>query len=129
MPALDVDMALRNVAGRVATLRRAAQAYVARYSAGCPDLLNASEMQRWREVCHAQLGAAPAVGAAQVAQLAQALHQAVTAPDAKAAALAPQAGALDEHIRAVCVLLGQALAPLTAAAADAPAPADGPGDP
>ncbi len=109
MPALDVDMALRNVAGRVATLRRAAQAYVARYSAGCPDLLNASEMQRWREVCHAQLGAAPAVGAAQVAQLAQALHQAVTAPDAKAAALAPQAQQLNEQIQTLCDQLRQAL--------------------
>ena len=111
MPALDADMALRNVAGRVATLRRVAQAYVDRYGAGGPELLNPSDMQRWRELCHVQLGAAPAVGAAQVAQSAQVLHRAITAPGADATALAPLARALDEQMRAACAQLRQALAP------------------
>ena len=114
IPGLDVEMALHNVAGRVATLRRAVQAYVGRYGAGCPELLRPAELDQWREECHAQMGAGPVVGAIQVVQAAQALHRALVVPGASAVALAPQARALNEHILALCAQLKQSLGDLAA---------------
>ena len=66
MPELDIDVAMRNVRGRLPVLERVLQSFVNNYPEGLPASrmpADARALAVWREACHSLRGACAAIGA------------------------------------------------------------------
>ena len=69
---IDIDIALKSVAGQMPLLAKVLKRVVLTYSAGAPELIDhtgsdAEQLRRWSGACHSMRGALASIGATRIA--------------------------------------------------------------
>jgi signal transduction histidine kinase/CheY-like chemotaxis protein len=106
VPGVDVDRALRGVAGVAPLLERAVESFVANYGRGASELATAGQgddVARWKATSHSLRGALAAIGAFELADQAQVFEEQL-ADAAQPPALTVQLQALQLQARLVALV-------------------------
>ena len=114
IPELDLDVALRHVAGQMAALERMLRRFITTYAEGLPDLADATgdevELQaRWRTACHSVRGALSTIGATALLAEVGAFEQALGS-DAPVRSLAPKGLSIHRRLLDLVARLEHAVA-------------------